>query len=408
MPKITIPDVTDTPGSLIPAINVRFQQVEDEFNVKVLYRDNPIGEPNESSNDYDLNGNDLLNVGTINADTLNLPGGLTSFNPSDDETITGSWGFTQEVIGIDPTSPQSFATKNYVDNSSFDTTANYNVTGLWNFTPTGGVTEFEGGQVLVTGSSFDVTLLTAATITGGTKSIDFSTLHSTGTSTVLDSMLGHSFISGVGSAESITFGNLAFNATTGAAVNTNSAYLNTSSFGCTLVGNSTYLQVVANASVAVQTASMTGDDSDFYLATKKYVDDNATTPFTFNKVDITSQTSDAPLANTTRFYSGARVSNNDDYNVAMPDYTGMSPGDFFEMYSTATSGGLGGNDQARSIIFTPDGVFGTQLINGGSAGFSAPDIQYSFPGSQYSVHVKFIYSGDATVGWLSSAVEMIG
>lgn len=71
MSKINLPDIT-TQFESQQGLNNRFQQIEDEFNDKVLYRDNPGNEPNEMSNDLDMNTNDILNAGTINADVISV------------------------------------------------------------------------------------------------------------------------------------------------------------------------------------------------------------------------------------------------------------------------------------------------------------------------------------------------
>lgn len=46
----------------LSGINANFQTVEDELNNKVLYRDNPDGEPNSMNNDLDMNGNHIYNL----------------------------------------------------------------------------------------------------------------------------------------------------------------------------------------------------------------------------------------------------------------------------------------------------------------------------------------------------------
>lgn len=46
----------------ISGINSNFQAVEDELNNKILYRNNPTGEPNEMHNDLDMNGNHIYNL----------------------------------------------------------------------------------------------------------------------------------------------------------------------------------------------------------------------------------------------------------------------------------------------------------------------------------------------------------
>ena len=66
MAKITIPPVSGG-FDLKTTVDARFQQVEDELNNKVLYKTNPIGEDNSLDNDIDMDGYDLLNIGTVNA-----------------------------------------------------------------------------------------------------------------------------------------------------------------------------------------------------------------------------------------------------------------------------------------------------------------------------------------------------
>ena len=76
MAKITITDLSTLVGA-VNDVNNKFQQIEDELNNKVLYRDNPVGEDNSLQTDIDLNNNDILNVGTIDAQTMTI-GGLSA------------------------------------------------------------------------------------------------------------------------------------------------------------------------------------------------------------------------------------------------------------------------------------------------------------------------------------------
>lgn len=62
--KINFNDVTNIDS--LTTINANFDKIEQEFQNKVLYRDNPTGEPNTVEKDLDMNGKSLLNVGTIN------------------------------------------------------------------------------------------------------------------------------------------------------------------------------------------------------------------------------------------------------------------------------------------------------------------------------------------------------
>jgi len=81
MSKIIINDLLDKTSFLADA-NERFQQVEDEFNNKVLYRANPAGEPNGMSNDLDMQEHNILNVDTIDANSAVIGG--KPFNPAED------------------------------------------------------------------------------------------------------------------------------------------------------------------------------------------------------------------------------------------------------------------------------------------------------------------------------------
>jgi hypothetical protein len=71
--KITIPDVAGG-FSLQTDVNTRLQQIEDELNTKVLYRNNPVGEDNGLENDVDMCGFDIINAGTVNMSNFLLNG----------------------------------------------------------------------------------------------------------------------------------------------------------------------------------------------------------------------------------------------------------------------------------------------------------------------------------------------
>ena len=73
MAKLTISDIGSGYASTT-ALNLSFNLIEDEFNNKVLYRNNPSGEPNQMENDLDMNNNDLLNVGGLSTTSLTVNG----------------------------------------------------------------------------------------------------------------------------------------------------------------------------------------------------------------------------------------------------------------------------------------------------------------------------------------------
>lgn len=68
MAKIVISDIGS--GFDLTKINSAFQQLEDELNNKVLYRNVPPGEANYMSNDLDMNQNDIINAGKVQATTF--------------------------------------------------------------------------------------------------------------------------------------------------------------------------------------------------------------------------------------------------------------------------------------------------------------------------------------------------
>lgn len=60
MAKLTLNDIVNTYN--VALINSNFTKIEDEFQNKVLYRDNPSGEPNSMASSIDMNGNRILNL----------------------------------------------------------------------------------------------------------------------------------------------------------------------------------------------------------------------------------------------------------------------------------------------------------------------------------------------------------
>lgn len=60
MSKITLLPITG--GFNLSAINNNFQKIQEELNSKVLYRDNPTGEPNQLTSPIDMNGQHIYNL----------------------------------------------------------------------------------------------------------------------------------------------------------------------------------------------------------------------------------------------------------------------------------------------------------------------------------------------------------
>ena len=61
--KINLDDVTNIDS--ITTINSNFDMIVNELQDKVLYRENPVGEPNTIENDLDMNGFDIINVNDV-------------------------------------------------------------------------------------------------------------------------------------------------------------------------------------------------------------------------------------------------------------------------------------------------------------------------------------------------------
>lgn len=72
MAKVVIDPVTS--GYNLSKINANLQLLADELNNNVLYRDNPVGEPNSLVNDIDMNSNDILNAATVYAQEVTVDG----------------------------------------------------------------------------------------------------------------------------------------------------------------------------------------------------------------------------------------------------------------------------------------------------------------------------------------------
>ncbi len=64
MAKIDLPTISSGYASNT-TFNTTFTTIENEFQQKVLYRNNPTGEPNSMQNDLDMNSNDISNVKDI-------------------------------------------------------------------------------------------------------------------------------------------------------------------------------------------------------------------------------------------------------------------------------------------------------------------------------------------------------
>ena len=94
MAKITISDLTAAFASTT-ALNAKFQQLEDELNDKVLYRDSTStpGEPNSMQQNLDMNGYAIINASVISIDV-----GGTSI--ADGVSYASEWAVNAEDTAI--------------------------------------------------------------------------------------------------------------------------------------------------------------------------------------------------------------------------------------------------------------------------------------------------------------------
>lgn len=120
MSKIALDDVAS--GYNLSRINTNFDKIALEFNNKILYRDNPIGEPNQMENSLDMNSSDILNVGDVAAQSLSIggvqvvPSGVSSIDPSYVDAFiaklanTSNTGLGDALVGVKRTLTGAIAT----------------------------------------------------------------------------------------------------------------------------------------------------------------------------------------------------------------------------------------------------------------------------------------------------------
>lgn len=72
MSKISLATITNAAN--LSAINNNFEQIAEQLNDAVLYRANPVGEPNQLQNDIDMNGFNLLNLENLDVQDLTVDG----------------------------------------------------------------------------------------------------------------------------------------------------------------------------------------------------------------------------------------------------------------------------------------------------------------------------------------------
>lgn len=71
MAKITLPSISSGYATTTQ-LNNAFAAIASEFQNKVLYRNNPTGEPNQMEQDLDMNNNKILNVSDVEVGGVNI------------------------------------------------------------------------------------------------------------------------------------------------------------------------------------------------------------------------------------------------------------------------------------------------------------------------------------------------
>lgn len=71
MAKITLPSITSGYATTTQ-LNNALDSIETEFQNKVLYRNNPVGEPNQMEQDLDLNGYSIINAGAVEVNGVDI------------------------------------------------------------------------------------------------------------------------------------------------------------------------------------------------------------------------------------------------------------------------------------------------------------------------------------------------
>jgi hypothetical protein len=72
-------------------LNTNLENIATELNDKVLYRNNPVGEPNTMENDLDMNSNDILNVNALDATEISINGSDVTTFVGDSQAYAAEW-----------------------------------------------------------------------------------------------------------------------------------------------------------------------------------------------------------------------------------------------------------------------------------------------------------------------------
>lgn len=138
--KLTLTDTKS--GYNLTPINANFEALEQELQDKVLYRDNPSGEPNQMENSLDMNSNDVLNVNNLSVTSFKINGEDNTQFLNDSVVEAYNWAQHAEDLPVPEGDGTEFSAYHYslkaedsaTDAETAETAAElalYNFNGTW-------------------------------------------------------------------------------------------------------------------------------------------------------------------------------------------------------------------------------------------------------------------------------------
>lgn len=123
MAKIVLDDTNS--GYNLATINANLQKIALTLNTQVMYRDNPVGEPNQIQDTVDVNGNDLINVHSLRAVALVLNGVDAT------ALVTGAASFaTSAQLAATQSAASAVLSQQYADTAQAAVLPNGSVTNI--------------------------------------------------------------------------------------------------------------------------------------------------------------------------------------------------------------------------------------------------------------------------------------
>lgn len=133
MAKVTISNITSGYASTT-ALNTAFGTLEEELNNKVLYRNNPTGEPNQMENDIDMNGHSLLNLASLEVAGVDFATVLTTAEAAADQAAASELVATAAALSASNSASEAEDSAAIVADWSFEgawtTTTAYKVNNI--------------------------------------------------------------------------------------------------------------------------------------------------------------------------------------------------------------------------------------------------------------------------------------